>query len=161
MNDKPEEQPEENPNVGKQFEEIMGKNFTPEESKKMEVNAKYGELFGDESDNANEIASETNAISRMHDFPAHMIHYDDTYGYHVKMTTPRGWTHIWAGGPYIEHQSRPGNTEDVTNMEDYSKNHDEQPYYKGISMATFLGHVNDFEKDAEDNFPNDHKPPKP
>ena len=53
MNDKPEEQPEENPNVGKQFEEIMGQNFTPEESKKMEANSKYGHLFGDESDNAN------------------------------------------------------------------------------------------------------------
>ena len=154
------DKPDDNPNVGKQFEEIMGKNFTPDDEKKMEVNSKYNHLFGDESDTENEISSETTAISRMHDFPAHMIHYDDTYGYHVKMTTPRGWTHIWSGGPYIEHQSRPGNTEDVTNMEDYSKNHDEQPYYKGISMATFLGHVNDFEKDAEDNFPDDHKPPR-
>ena len=158
MTDK--EQPEENPNVGKQFEEIMGQNFTPEESKKMEANSKYGHLFGDESDNANEIASETNAISRMHDFPAHMIHYDDTYGYHVKMTTPRGWTHIWSGGPWIEHQNRPGNSVDTTSMEEYDKPHDEQPYYKGISMPTFLHHIGEFETRAEEVFPEHLKPPR-
>lgn len=156
MNDKPEE----NPNVGKQFEEIMGKNFTPEQEKEMHTNAIYAELSGKEADYSNEISNETNAISRMHDFPSHMIHYNDTYGYHVKMKTPRGWTHIWAGGPWIEHQNRPGNSVDVTNMEDYSKPHDEQPYYKGISMATFLGHVNDFETYAEEHIADENKPPK-
>ena len=156
MNDKPEE----NPNIGKQFEEIMGNNFTPEESKKMEINAKYGELFGDESDNANEISSETNAISRMHDFPSHMIHYNDLYGYHVKMTTPRGWTHIWAGGNIIEHQNKPGNTVDATNLEDYDKPHDEQEYYHGLSMPSFLHHISEFEQRAEEVMPDEKKPPK-
>jgi hypothetical protein len=155
------EQPEENPNVGKQFEEIMGRNFTPEDKKAIEARSTFSEGDADlNSDHQHEIDRESNAISRMHDFPSHMIHYNDLYGYHVKMTTPRGWTHIWAGGPYIEHQNRPGNTVDLTNMEDYSKRHDEQPYYHGISMPTFLGHVNDFEGYAEENFPEDQKPPK-
>lgn len=147
---------EENPNVGKQFEAIMGHNFTPEEKDKMQLNA----TFGSDSDNRSDIDNETTALSRFHDFPSNMIHYNEDYGYHVKLTTPRGWTHVWSGGPYIEHQSSPGNTEDLTNMHDYSKRHDEQSYSNGISLPTFLGHVNEFEKTAEEDYPDEHKPPR-
>lgn len=144
----------ENPNVGKQFEDIMGANFTPQDEEEMAKNATFGE------DSSSEIEGETTALSRFHDFPKSMIHYNEENGYHVSLTTPRGWTHIWKGGPYIEHQSSPGNSEDLTNMHDYSKPADQQSYSKGISLPTFLGHVNEFEKYAEDNFPDEHKPPK-
>lgn len=152
---------EDNPNIGKQFEEIMGRNFTPEETDELKAKSNFNDEFAT-TDNRQEVENETEALSRFHDFPSHMVHYDpNNYGYHIKMTTPRGWTHIWSGGPLIEHQSRPGNTEDVTNMHDYSKPHDQQPYSKGISLPTFLSHVNEFETNAEDSFPEDHKPPKP
>jgi hypothetical protein len=148
---------EENPNVGKQFKDIMGANFSPEDTLKMQLNAQFGE----EHESSSEIERETNALSRFHDFPSNMIHYNQDDGYHVRLTTPRGWTHVWSGGPYISHQSSPGVTEHQTNMHDYAENSDNQSYSKGISLATFLGHVNSFEETAEEDFPKDHKPDDP
>lgn len=52
--------------------------------------------------------SEAQALSRMRDFPAHMVE-DDTdesgepdYGVHVNYKHPSGWSAKWAGGPYID-----------------------------------------------------------
>jgi hypothetical protein len=45
-------------------------------------------------------------------------------------------------------------------MEEYDKPHDEQPYYKGITMPTFLHHISEFEDYAEKTFPEDKKPPR-
>lgn len=151
---------EENPNVGKQFKDIIGSNFSPEETKQMSARAEFDESDLNDTDRGMEVDRETTALSRMHGFPKDMIHYNDQHGYHIKLTTPRGWTHIWSGGPYIEHQSSPGNSEDVTNLTDYSKNTDQQDWYKGISLPTFLGHVNEFEKNAEEDYPDEHKPPR-
>jgi hypothetical protein len=147
---------EEHPNIGKQFKDIMGANFSPEDTLKLQLNAHFGE----EGDNSSEIDRETSAVSRFHDFPSNMIHYNEDHGYHVKLTTPRGWTHIWNGGGFIDHYAN-GEHEGQTNMTDYSKNPDQQDWYKGISLPTFMGHVNSFEESAEENFPKDHKPDDP
>ena len=144
---------EETPNIGKQFEELMGKNFTPEEQIKMQVAAHFGE----ENDNSEDLERENRALSRFKDFPSDMIKYNADHGYHVSLTTPKGWTHIWNGGNFIDHYAN-GEHEGQTNMTDYSKNTDQQDWYKGISLPTFMSHINDFENQADENYPDDHKP---
>ena len=134
---------EETPNIGKQFEEIMGKNFTPKDETEMTGNAVGQHLF----DKVEGIlgsyrgAVEKAADQRMALFPEHMMSIDED-GRHVSYTSPKGWTHKWYGGTYIEHHHPKAGPVDVTNVEDREGN------LPTMAPEEFLKHTHDFETES-------------
>lgn len=143
----------------KQFDEIMGRNFPKQTVTKMTNRAVEG-AAQDIEDNGGETHSNLEqGLSRMSDFPSHMITTDEHGQYRVQYRSPRGWTHTWNGGPYIEHgNANTGGPIDVTNMHDYGLPYNKQSYTKGITHKEFMEHVNDFEKRAEEDYPKDYLP---
>jgi hypothetical protein len=145
-----------NPEDSKQFDDIMGRNFPKQTVTKMTNRATEGAAKDIQGDRVyNNVDS---GLARMSDFPQHMITSDENGEYRVQYRSPKGWTHTWNGGPYIEHGNAKTGPIDVTNMHDYSLASDQQPYRKGITHATFMEHVNNFEKYADENYPKDYRP---
>jgi hypothetical protein len=142
-------------NLGGQFDDIIGRNFTRKETTKAETRAKQGAIA--DTNNPDEMEQNLTGLSRMADFPSHMITTNAHGEYQVQHRSPRGWTHTWNGGPYIEHTNAKG-TQEITNMQDYSRGWSDQPYQKGLSHSDFMDHVNNFEQHAEENFPKDYLP---
>jgi len=73
----------------------------------------------------------------------------DEEGLHISYTGPKGWTHKWYGGPYIEHSHPktsvgPDTPVDVTNVMDYKEG---MP--KMLDSDEFMEHCHDFEKNAD------------
>ena len=152
MNDKPEEQPEENPNVGKQFEEIMGNNFTPKEEQDMNVKAwadRLWEIMGGTNDPEEQHDRDYKMRrQRMANFPDNMIRENEDGLPEVYKKDSDGWEHVWHGYAYITHYHPKHGPIEVTNLHDYSLNWGEQPYEKGQFMPhEFLQHVKDFEQE--------------
>jgi hypothetical protein len=162
MNNKPEEQPEENPNVGKQFEEIMGQNFTPREESEAAGKAlgahiwdSFAEIAGLPKSDASE---EELQIHRNHEFqkrathfPTSMIRDNGEGELEVYHKDPDGWEHTWSGGPYITHHHPKHGPIEVTNLVDYSLPWGEQPYEKDLfTPHEFLNHVKDFSQHKSD-----------
>jgi hypothetical protein len=143
-------------NLGGQFDDIIGRNFNRKETAKAENRARLG-AFHDENA-PDEVDQNLEGLSRMADFPSHMITTSEHGEFQVQHQSPRGWTHTWSGGPYIEHSNDKAGVVDITNMQDFSLPRDQQPYQKGLSHADFMSHVNNFEKHAEDNYPKDYLP---
>jgi hypothetical protein len=161
MNDRPEEQPEENPNVGKQFEEIMGKNVTPKEEQEMKIRAHV--------DNIWEILGGTNDPEEQHDrdykmrrqrmvnFPDHMVKENEDGLPHVVHYTKdklgREWKHTWNGFAYIDHHHPKYGPIEVSNLHDYSRKWGEQPYENGLfTPHEFLKNVDEFTETAHENY---------
>lgn len=121
MTDK--EQPEENPNVGKQFEEIMGKNFTPREESEIAGNAIGAHLFEGVEGIFGSIreGAQQAAKLRMGLIPDEMKKRDEEGELHVSYTSPKGWNHTWHGGPYITHHHPKTGPVSVTNVEKYDR----------------------------------------
>jgi hypothetical protein len=145
-----------NPEDSKQFDEIMGRNFTRKETSRTENRAKQGAI--DDAHDPHEVHENLEGLSRMAKFPSHMITTTEHGEYRVQHRSPRGWTHTWNGGPYIEHSNAKHGVVDVTNMMDYSKNMNEQHFAKGITPEEFMHHVNEFEKSAEQDYPKEYLP---
>jgi hypothetical protein len=139
---------EEKPNVGKQFEEIMGTNFTPQEERNMHAKAladrimEIGEeVFGKQSDEDKHNDQYATRLSRMQNFPESMVRHDHEglpEVFHSCKTC--GLDHTWKGYSRIDHGSV-----DSTGIMDYSKNDDQQDYAKGnMTPEKFFSHVKDF-----------------
>lgn len=143
-------------NLGGQFDDIIGRNFTRKETAKAENRARLG-AFHDENA-PDELDQNLTGLSRMADFPQHMITTNEHGEFQVQHRSPRGWTHTWNGGPFIEHSNAKHGVVDVTNMQDFALPRDQQSYQKGLSQADFFHHVNEFEKRAETDFPKDYLP---
>ena len=149
-----------NNDSSKQFDEIMGRNFTPQMQKRMEKRATQGAADDLDDSGLETYVNIDSGLSRMSDFPHHMITSDDSGQYRVEYKSPRGWTHTWNGGPYIEHHHPVHGVIDVTNMHDYSlpSTGNSQSYQKGLSLNEFMGRVGEFEKNAEKDYPKDYLP---
>jgi len=147
-----------NPEDSKQFDEIMGRNYTPEERKNLhakglaeQIHAIGESLFGPPlSDEEQKSVNDTRFLSRVRNFPENMLRKDKNGEMEVFHKDPDGWEHTWGGGPYIEH-THPSGAEAITNIHDYSLRHGEQPYEKGLfTPHEFLQHVQDFEEQKQD-----------
>jgi hypothetical protein len=139
---------EEKPNVGKQFEEIMGTNFTPQEEQNMHAKAladrimEIGEeVFGKQSDEDRHNEQYATRLSRMRNFPNSMVGHDEEGLPQVQhKCSTCALTHTWDGYSRINH----GDV-DTTSIADYSKNDEQQDYAQGnMTPKKFMGHVKDF-----------------
>jgi hypothetical protein len=136
-------------NFGKQFDDIIGANFTSQEQNEAVGNA-MGEHLFNQVDNilgGYKEAVQRESSERMSHialiYPS-LVHHDEE-GQHIKYTGPKGWTHTWYGGPYIEH-SHPatsegeGNAVEVSNVMDYKSGNPRE-----LSADEFMGLCHDFE----------------
>jgi hypothetical protein len=105
------EQPEENPNLGKQFDELMGRNFTRREENATEANAALGAA-------AEELGVKDFGIKPTGKIPSNIGTDDfktyfkgfvlpdeigiDEHGPHACYVTKR-FVHKWRGGNVVEH----------------------------------------------------------
>jgi hypothetical protein len=144
-----------NPEDSKQFDDIMGRNFPKQTETKMANRALEGaahDLIGSPEQNLT-------GLSRMRNFPSHMISADENGDFQVKYRSPKGWTHTWKGGPYIEHGNDRAGAVDVTNLQHYALGWGENSYEKGeFTPEEFMRHVNEFEEYAPENYPKDYLP---
>ena len=137
-------------NFGKQFDDIINNALSKEEQAKMDLHAQLGATFDDNEDNTER---EMRAAGNMSAFRPEEIKYSEEHGFHIRQDSPRGWTHIWAGGPYIEHHHPTQGALDVTNLMDY-----QQGTFEKLTPDTFRQYTSDWEKMAEEDYPNDYKP---
>lgn len=136
---------EENPNIGQQFNEIMGKNFTPEEQRDMHAKAVADRIMqiGEEVFGGYKESMQTEASRRMGLIPDSMKKLDEDGELHVSYTSPKGWTHTWHGGPYIEHHHPKAGAVDVSGVEDY-----ETGNIPTLTEDEFKQHAHDWETEA-------------
>jgi hypothetical protein len=143
-------------NLGKQFDEIMGRNISSQEESSMQGKAtaehlfeSVGKVLGFPTDEGEIRASRhATALSRMRKFPSSMVS-EGADGDPQVSVQHKGWTHTWSGGPYIEHSHPTMGPVDVTNMHDYSKKDEEQGYANGSFTPTkFMQRVKEFHKDS-------------
>jgi hypothetical protein len=140
---------EDNPNIGQQFDRIIGANFTPEEERGIKARAlgdqimKIGhDVFG-LPQSEEEIHNERYAtrISRMHNFPKSMIRQDEDglpEVFHSCNTC--GLDHTWNGGSYVNHGKV-----DANSIHDYSLKDSEQSYAMGdFHPQHFFDKIDDF-----------------
>ena len=144
------EQPEENPNVGKQFEEIMGSNFSKKEESEIAGNAigahlfeSIENIFGSVKEGAQKAAK-----LRMGLIPDEMKQTDENGELHVSYTSPKGWKHTWHGGPYIEHHhpKERNYAIDVSNVEKYDRATGTSTI-PTLTKDEFLNECHDWEKE--------------
>jgi hypothetical protein len=142
-----------NPEDSKQFDEIMGRNFSKNEESKISGEAmgehiwnKVSAIFGGPTTPEEESAHrDAVLLSRARHFPESMIGKDSSGELEVQHREPDGWKHTWGGGAYIEHHHPVHGPIEVTNIHDYSAKWGEQPYEKGLfTPHEFLSHVTDF-----------------
>lgn len=134
-----------NPEDSKQFDEIMGRNFTANDQKKMVGDAVGAKAWSDMEGILGSYrgAVEHEANQRMALFPEHMMSIDED-GRHVSYTSPSGWKHTWHGGEYIEHSHPKQGVVDVTNV---SNRKGELPT---LAPEEFLQHAKDAEEEHKD-----------
>ena len=145
-----------NPEDSKQFDDIMGRNFSKHEESEITgkaIGAQIWEHFFGPEPSAEEQATERTHtfLARAKNFPNSMLHEDEHGDLRVKQTDPDGWSHTWNGGPLIEHHHPVHGPIDVTNMHDYSLKWGEQPYEDGkFTPEQFKQHVADFQERKAD-----------
>ena len=134
-------------NFGKQFEDIIGNNFSNSEAKDMAAKAHAEHLFGQVEGIMGSYrgAVENEANQRMGLFPEHMMSIDED-GRHVRHTSVDGWTHTWHGGQYIEHIHPKHGAVEVTNV---GNSKGELPI---MTPNEFLDHAASAEKEFNDNY---------
>jgi hypothetical protein len=139
-------------NFGKQFDDIIGSNFTPQEKNEAVGNAMGEHLFNetDKLFGGYKEAVQRDAAERMQHvaliYPK-LVHHDED-GMHIKYTSPKGWTHTWYGGAYIEHshpESSYGKDQpvEVSNVSDYRTGK-----IKELSADEFMDICHDVDRDC-------------
>lgn len=144
-------------NVGNQFNEIMGQNFSSEESSKLRAQSAAGDIINrlglpqteqDITDFRN-----TTFGHRTQHFPRSMVTQDEQGELRIEHQSSNGFRHTWHGGPYIEHHHPKKGVVEVTNLQDHSKAEGENHYEQGLfTPQEFMHHVDNFNKyEAKDH----------